>query len=413
MKPKHRFGIELLFFLIVLTLSVNAVGIRPASTELSYDLTKQYNATIWVVNNDKISFNAEIKVEGEMSKYVNLQTANLLFQPETEYLPLNFEINLDENIPPGTHYAYITIAQDLLTSEKDVVYSKLILKHKIVIFGEYPDKYIKTDVDYTDLGDKIKIVSEIENLGKEPLNQVYTTFNIQGNSNQSLPNLTTSTSALSSQENTQLSTEVQKKSLGEGEFIVSATTYYDDLEVEVSKKMIIGKPEIDITYFDKYFLSGEINKYTLELLNQWNQQIENVYVDINLLKDNRSVDQFRTRSVDISKFSRKQIQDYLDAREQSPGKYWFEMTVNYWNTYKMDKKTFTSEFLTESQYKSLKPASNLAGEAYGNENSKNSDSVYYSKNNSFTIIILIILIIIMFLIGVYITYRYIHREEYE
>ncbi len=146
-----------------------------------------------------------------------------------------------------------------------------------------------------------------------------------------------------------------------GEFEVSAVTTYDDQKIELTKTLIVGKPEVEITYFDKFFKANSLNEYSLDLWNKWNEQVENVYVDVEVKRDNQKIDEFRTKSVDIPALMTERVNDYFDAREQYPGKLTFEMVVNFWNTYQMEQKTFQAELLPEEEYEKLP----LTGAAIG------------------------------------------------
>ncbi len=139
-----------------------------------------------------------------------------------------------------------------------------------------------------------------------------------------------------------------------GEFEVRAVTTYDGQKVEVIKNMIRGKPDVEISYFDEYMVAHKINEYSMDLLNKWNKKIENVFVDVEIRQNEKKVDSFRTRSVDIDGEITKRINDFYDAREKSVGEYTFVMIVHFWNMIKMESKSqeFTVELLSEDDYES-------------------------------------------------------------
>jgi hypothetical protein len=71
-------------------------------------------------------------------------------------------------------------------------------------------------------------------------------------------------------------------------------------------------------------------------------------------KDDQVVETFRTKSTGIDALATKRLNDYLDAEKEAPGTYSFDMIVNFWNTYKMDTKTFHADLLTEEEYQKIK-----------------------------------------------------------
>ena len=192
--------------------------------------------------------------------------------------------------------------------------------------------------------------------------------------------------------------------LGYTKDIYNIELTHDDQILELYKTLLIGKPEVDITYFDKYLIANKVNQYTLDLLNKWNQQIRNVYVEVNVLKGGNKIDSFRTRSVDLEAEMMQRVSDYLDAKDKGPGEYTFEMTVYFWSLVRMDEKKFTfhTDLVTEEEARKLNlvpPA--LTGAAVG-------------IGSAFSAIAGWLLVgILLGIIGFYAAWRYMNRKKYE
>ena len=173
--------------------------------------------------------------------------------------------------------------------------------------------------------------------------------------------------------------------------------------MELYKTLLIGKPEIEITYFDRYLIAHKVNQYTLDLLNKWNQQIRNVYVDVEVLREGQKIDEFRTRSVDIEAEMMQRISDYLDAKDKGTGKYTFEMTAHFWALVRMDEKKFIFEtnLVTEEDAAKLNlvpPALTGAAVGFGG----------FSGAAPWLLVG-----ILLGMIGFYVAWRYMNREKYE
>lgn len=358
-----------IFVLLLIFNLALAIGIRPAKTSIESENIQQYSGEFWVVNNEGRNFQVKIYVEGEMSEYVTLTHKTINFKDDDDAQKVEFEINLPDIVPPGTSTANIVVEEEIYGNQPNVISSKVVLKHKIIITGPYPDKYVKAKLNFNEVGDKVEFVSEVENLGKKDIDTLQTTFYINDRK-QEKHELKTEEISLSTTENKLLKTTLDKELFLQGEFEVSAITTYDDQKVEVIKNLLVGRPEVEVTYFDPYFVANKINQYSMDLLNLWNKQVENVYVDVEVKNEaGEKVDMFRTKSVDIEGLMGKRIQDYFDARNKDPGSYSFDMIVNFWNTYKMEQKTFHSEILTQEEYEKLDLAPpNLVGLAVGNSN---------------------------------------------
>ncbi|MBI2665847.1 hypothetical protein HYX12_04465 [Candidatus Woesearchaeota archaeon] len=392
----------ILVFITFSSLTVEALGVRPAKIGIDAAARPHTTETFWVVNNDAWDFTATVRVEGEMAQYVTLNTPDLNFRADTDALPVEFEVNLPNVVPPGQSIANIVIEQELpsdtaTSSSENVISSKVVLKYKIIIQGEYPEKYIVAKLNLNELDSTVEFVSEIENLGKEDVSQVQTVFYVN-DKNQKEHQLETEEISLRTNENKLLRSTLDKSLFDLGEFEVSAITTFDGQQVEVVKKLLVGRPSVEVTYFDRFFTSNKINEYTMDLLNKWNQDIKNVFVDVEVKKDNQKVDEFRTKSVDLDAEMSKRINDYYDARERNPGKYTFDMVINFWNLVKMEQhiQEFQVEMLAEGV------TINLAGKAATEGDSASSDIWW-----------LMIVGIIFLIISIYIGWRYLHRRDYD
>jgi len=100
----------------------------------------------------------------------------------------------------------------------------------------------------------------------------------------------------------------------------------------------------------------------MDLLNQWNKDLRNVFVDVEVKKDAQKIDEFRTKSIDLEGLTTERLSDYFNAKDKAPGKYDFEMVVNFWNQYRMEEKRFPVELLPEDEFEAL-PAPALTGAA--------------------------------------------------
>lgn len=394
-------GMVLLFCFSIVT----ALGIRPAKMSVSIEEGRDYSGQLWVVNNEGREFAVTVSVGGEMAQYVTLHTPELTFRSDDGAKAVDFEVHLLEFVPPGESKATITIEEDLASVSPNVISSKIVLKYDILIQGPYPDKYVIVKLNFHESGNDIRIVSEVENLGKKDIGSIQTVFYVN-DKNQNVQELKTEQTSLSSKENKLMDAHLDRSLLERGEFLVSALTTYDDQKVEVVKKLVVGQPEVDITYFNEYFIAYAVNQYSLELLNKWNSRLENVFVDVEVTKEGKKIDQFRTKSVDLEGEMAKRINDYLDATDKGPGKYTFNMVVNFWNVVRDEQKKFTfeSEFVSETEAKDIEEKSALVGSAVQNS----------SSGTSFSAIVWWVLTgILLGGLGFYVLWRYSHRKDYE
>ena len=126
---KIRLILIIIFLLIILNLNlVTAIGIRPAKTNIDFSPSLITSGEFWVVNNDLVEFKAKVYVEGELGKYVNLETTDLNFRSDTDALPVSFKLVLPVQVPPGESTASIVVEQATVEAKSDTISSRIIIK---------------------------------------------------------------------------------------------------------------------------------------------------------------------------------------------------------------------------------------------------------------------------------------------
>ncbi len=392
--------------------SVLALGIRPAKMSLAIEEGRDYTGQFWVVNNEGREFSVTISVGGEMGPYVTVHTTELNFRSDDGAKAVDFEVHLPEQVPPGESKAIITIEENLAAAAPNVISSKIVLKYDVLVQGPYPDKYVLPKLNFYESGDEIRMVSEVENRGKKDIDTIQTVFYVN-DKHQQVQALETLSTNLASKETKLLDARITRSAFELGEFSVSAVTTYDDQKVELLKKLIVGQPEVDITYFDKYFIAYTINQYSLELLNRWNQQLENVFVEVEVKKEGQAIDQFRTKSVDLEGNMAKRINDYFNAKDKGPGTYTFEMAVNFWNLVRDEQKKFTFESELVDDEGALQDAVALAGKASRQQAGASAETAASSGASFSAILVWLLAGIAAGAAGFFVAWRYFHRREYE
>ena len=408
---KQKKILWVLVLLLVLQMAT-AIGVRPAKTNIAVDEYEgnsiEIGGLLWIVNNNQREFTVDIYEEGEMADLVKIKTnpKKISFRPEDEAKEVEFEIKFNkEDIPPGTSTAFIVVEERFGDQLDNTVSSKLLLKHKITFTGPYPDFYLEGSLNFQEKGEEIELVAEVKNLGKKDIQEVQTKFYVN-DKEQKQQELETPAENLKTKETKLLKATIEKDNFNAaGQYEVSAITKYDDQTLELYKTLLIGKPEVDITYFDRYLIAHKVNQYTLDLLNKWNQQIRNVYVDVEVFREGQKVDAFRTRSVDIEAEMIQRVSDYINAKDKGPGKYIFEMTVHFWSLVSMEEKEFTFEtdLVTEEDAKKL----NLVAPALTGA------ATSYEKGAFSNIAPWLLIGILLGIIGFYVAWRYVNRDKYE
>lgn len=344
-----------LLVLLVLTGEALALGLRPAKTTLDFKPDSEAEYSFWVVNNDNLDFKVNIYVEGELGGYIQLKEKTLNFKEDDDAKEVRFKLKLPKSLPSGEVKGNIIVEEVIKEGEENYGFTaKLILKHKLTVNSPYPEKYVEGKLSFEEKEDKINLISEVKNLGTQPIEKIKTRFYVNDNLEE-LESTETKEESLNAGETKKLTSEISRKKISYGEFNLLAYIIYDNYQLELEKKLISGEPEIEILFFDQYFIHNKINQFTIDILNKWNKRLERVFFDIFVFKEGKQIDQLRTSSFDLEGKENKKVEGYFDATNKELGEYEFNLVANYG-----DKKTsqkFKGTVLEEAEYEKARSSS--------------------------------------------------------
>ena len=95
---------------------------------------------------------------------------------------------------------------------------------------------------------------------------------------------------------------------------------YDELNKTITGNIIIGDIEIIITNFSiRDFRLGEIGAIDINLQSNWNQKLNNVYVELEILDEDKSLNIIKGADLSIEKSEKTTI--FWDTKELSEKEY--------------------------------------------------------------------------------------------
>jgi hypothetical protein len=89
-----------------------------------------------------------------MGSAVNLGTTNVHFREGEYTLPVPFTVDLPPTVRPGKSTAEIWVEEVLEKDAQGGAVLKILLRHKIIIHGAYPDKYVEAKLNFHEQGMK-------------------------------------------------------------------------------------------------------------------------------------------------------------------------------------------------------------------------------------------------------------------
>jgi len=338
MKLKIIFWIFVMLFLVS---NVYALGVIPAKTKIEFKPDVEQTYKIKVVNDEKVKKTVQLYVDGPLADYVELERKVLSFADGEEIKYVPFKVKLPPDLT-GVIESYIIIEESVHLGKG--LAGKVRLKHKLIVNAKEKDVYVSFDVERisTEKSElKVNIKSNVEKTLVAK-----TIFKVSDFSDNLLYS-DTKQDVVEPFSFKSLSTLVSTQEVMPGEYTAIASTDYGLGEVELAKRLIIGKPKVKINYVDRYLVSGKINKISLDVESLWNGPLKNVYIQLNIVRKGSVIKTARTESFDLAPLEQRNVIAYVDLTDVPEGSYELDLSIyankNLVSKYLESVKLFLSE----------------------------------------------------------------------
>lgn len=334
--------------LIIFSTNALALGISPAKTELKFEPGQEKTITYKVVNNDRSFIDAYMYVQNELENYIKLEQTNVTIDQDEEFKEYSFKLKFPDSLPPGRRESKIIVEERIpqLKLGDSYISARLKLAHKIFVDVPTPDKYLTVQISATDTGETLEIQADVKNEGDKNIEKLKSSFEVQ-EGDKTLAKADSDEKSLNAKGEAQLKAEVEKN-FGNGEYNIVADISYDDNSLELTKKIVVGAPKIEALTIDKIFIADKINELNVDLKNNWNKKIGEVYTIASLYDGSTKISDIRSTTVSIEPKEVKKIKSYLDARSTKTGKYALELETVFADT--STKQRFDVEFVTDEEF---------------------------------------------------------------
>lgn len=335
--------------LLVLTNLAFALGLSPAEKGISYSPGENITLTYKIVNNENRDMDIIVYPLGQLADYISFEQDIIHLNSEEPVKKIKAFINLPAGLEPGKNYGKIVIEEDILEKDSETgVYAKLRVISKLKVDVPFPDKYLRADIEIRNKSKEkpLEISAKVLNLGKEDIEEVKAEFGIF-NKDQKVTDLKTDSESLSVGETKELLTTLNTTGYRQGLYSAIAKVTYDNQELEIGRDFIVGDKNIEILDYTKYFIQGKVNKFDIEVENQWNKKIRNafalVYID--------GFEKIKSMSYDLDPWQIRTITSYWDTTSVGLGDYDSNVSMNYEN--KSTVKSGKVHVIEEAELKEL------------------------------------------------------------
>ncbi len=303
MKKRIFFGVFIFLALFFISFSSAIVGVSPPEYKVTFSPNENFVFNFNFMGDESVPM--RVYTEGGLAQYAELSTEKLSGSGAVNVL-----LKLPGSLPtPGNHVLYVGIEQ--LSGPGGGVGIKGGMRATINVFEPYPGKYVVLDFRAEDAkqGENASYWLKAFNYGKEKVS-VSPFIEIFGSNNKSLGRYNIFNEVVEGNSAKDDSGRIDTSSLLPGMYLAKATVNYEGRTASAEDSFRIGELFVDIKNYTNTLERNSINKIIIDVESSWNDPLDNVFVEANVLDYNLV---FKTPSTSLRGFQRVGLVGYLDT----------------------------------------------------------------------------------------------------
>ncbi len=327
--------------LVILSSNVSAIGISPDKLSLNYEPLAEGELNVYVINTEDSEINASLTLQGDLAKYFKVIEKSVEVQPKnTGSFTIGYKLPAVIDTP-GLNNIILKIRKNSAISQG--LGATLGILSKIVVDVPYPYKYLEYDFETKSVneGEEINFDFNIQSKGVKNIFDVVSKIEVYDAHD--LDNLVLELEGdkfpLVSGRNKATKIELNSSEIGIGDYFIDAYLVYDGIESKhVNETISVGYEDVDVLNYTKRVISGGIKKFSVLLKNRWNYDVNKVYIESYLAKDNVPItERSVSHTVDMRALEEVDVPVYLDVSELISGSYTLVMDIHYSDFVKQEK----------------------------------------------------------------------------
>ena len=347
-----------LIFLLVLTSTVNALGIAPSDTYISFEPYGAGSFEIMLINNGDESVNASVNLGGPFSEYFNMVNGvqEVKAGSSTKYIvEYSFPASLDLHGPVNHD---LNVNQEI-TERKEGISASLVVVARVVVDVPYPERYLEYGLSVEDVneGEELNFNFNIANKGEGNIFGFKSNLIIYDPSTEEkLFEVEDSASSLISGVKVTKTINVDSSEIGGGTFVADSFVTYDGIETDHRNITFkVGYEDVEVIEYPFNATFGGIRKLMFVVDNKWNIAINDVVIETYIEKNGVPItERSISNGFDLKALGEKNVPVYLDISNVNQGAYQLVVTIKYNGSEKIqkfdfsvisDKKFFTKEMV--------------------------------------------------------------------
>ena len=174
----------------------------------------------------------------------------------------------------------------------------------------------------------------IINFGTESIGEIYAVINILDTNKAQVAELLTQKVSLESKKRLLLNATWNSEKMNVGKYYAVADMFYDGKSANKEKVFSLGKLSIKVLRVETgdYKLGG-IAKFTIWLENEWNERIDNLYGELDVLNEQKEgITKIKAQPISLEPHKPTGMIMYWDTTGQKEGEYLMSLRLSYKGT---------------------------------------------------------------------------------
>jgi len=330
--------LTIIVFLILIS-NAYALGVSPGRTTLEFHPNEVQEIGLKITNSEKQDMKVIIYTENDNSNLIKISQQAIDFKADEISKDIKIMLTMPQEMKPGINDIDLVIKQ--LPSEQ--VPSPLFVGANIAVISQirirvpYPGKYVEiSDIDITNAlaNTTVQFNIPIINFGTENINEVWARIKIMGPTNEPIAEILTQKTSLESKNRLLLNAVWNSEKMNVGKYYAVADVFYDGKSANKEKVFSLGKLSIKVLRVETgdYKLGG-IAKFTIWLENEWNERIDSLYGELDVLNEQKEgITKIKAQPISLEPHKPTGMIMYWDTTGQKEGEYLMSLRLSYKGT---------------------------------------------------------------------------------
>lgn len=311
-----------LFLLILVFIpAVISVGVSPPSQKYIFEPGMEGEANFYFRNNLEAPATLIASLGGELEEYAEITSDEQIYLEPQERGFVEISFDLPENIgEPGWHSFNVLATEAKGTGGTVGARGQIVVPVKF--FVQYPGEKLELKLDAKDAGEgeSVTFNLHISNVGTQKVSDAQAKIDIYKEQDK-VGEVKSEKFAVDVLKSTKLEVSWDAENASSGVYSAKGIIDYNSGNATANDTFKIGNFDIKVLNFTRKVGEKVINRFLLKLENEWNREINNLFADISVIKNESVATKFSIAKEIIEPWEIKTLSGFLDAENLEKGVY--------------------------------------------------------------------------------------------